>query len=103
MIADAQLARATLIRFNVVLSGSTESPAVITPATGFGSVDLDTVAQTLHLLESFSGLTSGTTASHIHCCLASPFLLGSNVQVATTTPLFLGFPLGVTAATFEIT
>jgi hypothetical protein len=50
---------------------------------------------------TFSGLTSGTTASHIHCCLASPFLTGVNVPVATTTPTFPGFPLGVTFGTYD--
>jgi hypothetical protein len=50
---------------------------------------------------SFSGLTSGTTAAHIHCCLASPFLTNVNVPVATTIPTFPGFPLGVTSGTYD--
>ena len=39
---------------------------------------------------------TGTTASHIHCCVAPP----GNAGVATTTPTFPGFPLGVTAGTY---
>jgi uncharacterized protein with beta-barrel porin domain len=49
---------------------------------------------------NFSGLQAGTTASHIHCCLSLPFQTGVNVGVATTTPTFPGFPLGVTAGTY---
>jgi CHRD domain len=50
-----------------------------------------------------AGLPSGTTASHIHCCLASPFLTGVNVMVATAVPTFPGFPLGVTSGTYDKT
>jgi len=49
---------------------------------------------------NFSGLQGNTTASHIHCCLAFPFQSGVNVGVATTTPTFPGFPLGVTAGSY---
>jgi CHRD domain len=42
-------------------------------------------------------------AAHIHCCLASPFLTGVNEMIATTTPSFPGFPLGVTFGTFDNT
>jgi PEP-CTERM putative exosortase interaction domain len=47
----------------------------------------------------FSGLAGITTAAHIHCCLASPFLAGVNVGVATVVPAFPGFPIGVTSGT----
>src|SRR5437899_2340518 len=57
---------ATLITLSGILSGANESPVVLTPATGFAQVTLDTVAQTLHIVLSFSGLTSNTTAAHIH-------------------------------------
>jgi hypothetical protein len=67
------------------------------------TVTLNTTAQTLRVQETFSGLGSGTTASHIHCCLASPGQPGVNVMVATTTPSFPGFPLGVTSGTFDMT
>jgi hypothetical protein len=40
---------------------------------------------------------------HKHCCLASPFLTGSNVAVGTTIPSFPGFPLGVTFGTYDHT
>ena len=50
---------------------------------------------------TFSGLTSGTTASHIHCCVASG--LPGNLIVATTTPTFTGFPSGVTSGSYDNT
>jgi hypothetical protein len=45
---------------------------------------------------TFSGLTSGDTAAHIHCCVAQ----GGNAGVATITPTFTGFPSGVTSGTY---
>jgi hypothetical protein len=84
------------------LSQANEVPATGSPGTGTATVTLDTSAQTLHVVESFGGLGSNTTASHIHCCLASPFLPGVNVGVATTTPTFPGFPLGVTSGTYDM-
>src|SRR5262249_33605126 len=52
---------------------------------------------------NFSGLGSGTTASHIHCCLAFPFQPNNNVMVATATPTFPNFPLGMTSGTYDMT
>jgi hypothetical protein len=85
------------------LSQANEVPPTGSPGTGTATVTLDTSAQTLHVVATFSGLGSNTTASHIHCCLASPFLPGVNVGVATTTPSFTGFPLGVTSGTYDHT
>ena len=50
---------------------------------------------------TFSGLTGTTTAAHIHCCTLFPFV--ANAGVATTTPSFAGFPLGVTSGSFSNT
>ena len=47
----------------------------------------------------FSGLTSGNTAAHVHCCTAVP--LTGTVGVATTTPTFTGFPTGATSGTYH--
>ncbi len=63
--------------------------------TGVVDLDLDTTAQTLAGHIVFSGIGFPTTAAHIHCCLASPFLTGVNVGVATVVPAFPGFPIGV--------
>jgi len=70
-------------------------------------MDLDLA--TMHVQASFSGLTGTTTASHIHCCTAISGLpptdpsTVTNVGVATQTPSFAGFPLGVTAGTMDTT
>src|SRR5262249_5094716 len=69
--------------------------------TGFGSVSYDSTAHTLQLQLSFSGLQGNTTASHIHAPTAAPF--SGNAGVATTTPTFAGFPLGVTSGTYSTT
>jgi hypothetical protein len=62
-------------------------------------VIIDNVAQTMEVQVTFSGLVGNTTASHIHCCVAP----GGNAGVATTTPTFTGFPLGVTSGTYDHT
>jgi CHRD domain len=111
LILPAPPSYADIFTLSGVLSGGLESPPSGSPGTGNATVVLDTTANTMQVTESFSGLLpttstglpSGTTASHIHCCLASPFLTGSNVMVATTTPTFPGFPLGVTAGSYSMT
>ena len=96
-------AHAIPITFVADLTQALEVPPTLSPGTGSATVVLDTTANTMHVEVTFSGLTSGTTASHIHCCLASPFETGVNVMVATTTPTFPGFPLGVTSGTYDMT
>ncbi len=103
LFAAVPYSQATVFTFRVNLLGANEVPPTGSPGTGTANVGLDTGAQTLHVQVTFSGLTSPTTASHIHCCLPSPFASGVNVGVATTTPTFAGFPLGVTSGTFDST
>jgi CHRD domain-containing protein len=52
-------------------------------------------ANTLFVDVTFSGLTAGTTASHIHSPTPTPGT--GTAGVATTTPTFENFPLGVTS------
>ena len=59
------------------------------------------MAHTLRLQASFTGLIGTTTAAHIHGPTAVP--LTGTAGVATTTPTFPGFPLGVTAGTYDQT
>jgi hypothetical protein len=99
MLVAAPLAHATLIHFHFNLSGANEVPPTPSSGTGVVDLDLDTTAQTLAGHIVFSGLGFPTTAAHIHCCLASPFLTGVNVGVATVVPAFPGFPLGVMSGT----
>jgi hypothetical protein len=96
----ASVARATPIVFTANLSGLNENPVTPSLGTGLATVILDPVAQTLQVNVTFSGLTSNTTAAHIHCCLPAP-LSPNNVGVATTVPAFPGFPLGVTSGTYS--
>jgi len=91
------------LTFSANLLPSNEVPPVASAASGTASFVLNTTAQTLSINETFTGLTSGTTANHIHCCLVSPFLAGVNAGVATTLPAFTGFPTGITSGTFSIT
>lgn len=94
-------AHATVVTFDVVLDGPSESPANASPGTGFGQVDFDSVAHTMRVQVSFSGLTGTTTASHIHAATAVPGT--GTIGVATQTPTFVGFPLGVTSGTYDNT
>jgi hypothetical protein len=94
-------AHATLFHYDAVLTGPGESPPNASPGTGFTNVDYDNVAHTLHVQVTFSGLQGTTTASHIHSATAVPFT--GTAGVATTTPTFAGFPLGVTSGTYDNT
>jgi hypothetical protein len=97
----ATASQAALIQLSAVLTGPAESPPNASPGTGFAFVELDNLAHTLHVSATFSGLIGTTTAAHIHCCTAAP--LTGAVGVATQTPSFIGFPLGVTSGTFDNT
>ena len=94
----ASASHATLITYRGTLSGAAEVPSVVTPGTGSAVVVYDTVAHTLNISAIFSGLTAGTTASHIHCCTARTF--SGNASIATELPSFVGFPLGVTSGSY---
>jgi len=85
------------ITFTATLKGSNENPANASPGTGFASVTINTVLNTIAVNVSFTGLEAGTTASHIHCCVAP----GGNAGVATTVPFFTGFPIGVTSGIYS--
>jgi hypothetical protein len=87
--------------YTTPLSGPAESPPNASPGTGFATVTLNPDLHTLRVQATFSGLTGTTTASHIHCCTALP---GTGAAgVATTTPTFADFPLGVTGGTYDKT
>ena len=101
--AGSSVALATPITFGANLTGAAEIPPTATTGTGFATVALDPAAHTLHVDVTFSGLTSGTTALHIHCCVPSVQPPNGNLLVATTTPTFAGFPLGVTSGNYDNT
>jgi hypothetical protein len=93
-------ANATVFNYNVTLDGPSESPVNASPGTGTGTVAFDDALNTLTLSLSFSGLVGTTTASHIHAATTTAF--SGTAGVATTTPTFAGFPLGVTSGTYNI-
>ena len=86
---------AGVITYTAVL-GNFESPPTGSPGTGFASVTVNDVLNTMLVDVTFSGLTSGNTMAHIHCCVAQ----GGNAGVATSTPTFTGFPGGTTSGTY---
>lgn len=92
-------AQAAPITYFATLSGGAENPAVPSAGTGTAEVTIDTVAHTLRVLTSFSGLTGLTTVAHIHCCT----LPTGNAGVATQTPSFVDFPVGVSAGSYDRT
>ena len=94
LIGLPRVASADIIVFSATLSGANEVPPTGSPGTGFAIVTLNGDFLTVDV--SFSGLVSPTTASHIHCCTP----LGVTAPVATPTPTFPGFPLGVTFGTY---
>lgn len=98
--AGPALAQVTV--FTAALTGSHEVPATASPGTGTATITLTLgAAPTLRVQASFSDLVGTTTASHIHCCTPTPN--SANAGVATTTPTFAGFPLGVTAGSYDQT
>jgi len=93
------VARADQLAFTTTLTGGNEIPANASPGIGSALVTFDTATNLMTINVAFAGLLSPTIASHIHCCAP----LGTNAMVATTTPSFPGFPLGVTTGTFLAT
>jgi hypothetical protein len=83
------------------LTGPAESPPNASPGTGTTTVAYTASTHMLQVDVTFSGLLGTTTASHIHCCTAVAGT--STAGVATQTPTFSGFPLGVTSGTYSQT
>jgi CHRD domain-containing protein/PEP-CTERM motif-containing protein len=94
--AAAAPAHATSLVYTATLSGANENPANGSLGTGFFTITVDQSLLTLTVDGSFTGLSAGDTAAHIHCCAPAP----TNVGVATVTPTFTGFPTSVTSGTY---
>jgi len=98
-LASTAVAAAAPITYTTMLSGGAESPPNASLGSGFATVTIDTVAHTLDVSAVFADLTGLTTASHIHCCTA---VAGAGLAgVATETPTFSLFPLGVKSGAFS--
>ncbi|MES2129505.1 MAG: CHRD domain-containing protein [Pseudomonadota bacterium] len=94
-------ALATTTTYRATMSGPSEATPNASPAYGVATIVIDDVANTMHLTIPFTDLLGTTTASHIHCCTATPFT--GTGGVATTTPTFPGFPAGVHAGSYDMT
>ncbi len=99
LVASPALSHTVL--YDIVLNGPSESPPNPSLGVGTGLVTFDFDLVTMRVEAEFSGLTGNTTASHIHCCTVDPGVL--NAGVATVTPTFTGFPLGVKSGTYDHT
>ena len=97
----ASALRGGIVSYDATLNGPSESPANASPGTGSAEVDYNSTGHTLHVHVTFSGLTTATTASHIHSATAIPGT--GTAGVATTVPYFAGFPLGVTTGFYDNT
>ncbi|AMY12931.1 CHRD domain protein [Luteitalea pratensis] len=103
MLAVTAPAQAAVIVYSTNLTDALEpNPS---PATGFAMVTIDDVANTMRVQASFSGLLGNSTASHIHVINGpgDANTADQNGPVATTTPTFAGFPLGVTSGIYDQT
>jgi hypothetical protein len=98
-LLTATATQAAIIHFEVDLLGANENPSNPSTGTGSAKIDIDTDIRTMFIDVTFSGLMGLTTASHIHCCS----LPSANAPVATQTPSFTGFPLGVSSGSYTNT
>lgn len=101
VLAAPSASRAAMITYAATLSGAAESPPNASPGTGFAQVGFDLAVHSIRIQISFSGLGSPTAASHIHAATSTPGT--GTAGVATQTPSFSGFPLGVTSGTYDQT
>ena len=92
-------AAASVVTYFTTLSGAAEIPPNASPGTGSATVTYDDSTSKLSLHVEFTGLIGTTTASHIHCCTAAAG--AGTAGVATTTPTFAGFPLGVHSGIYD--
>jgi len=100
LLCICQSSFAHTVKYAFTLSGGAEVPVVATAGTGSGLVTFDLDLVTMRVQSQFSGLTGNTTASHIHCC---DFQVNTNAGVATESPSFTGFPLGVKSGSMDHT
>lgn len=96
LLASAGETRAAPIVFTAQLDGASESPPVASPGSGSARVAYDAAAHQLRVAFDFADLVGTTTAAHIHCCSLPTAI------VATTTPSFPGFPVGVTGGSYDM-
>lgn len=99
LLAASLPSHALVYQFYTKMSGAAEAPPVVSAGTGEAWVSYDTVGRTLKVKVTFADLEGVTTVAHIHAPTAVPG--AGTVGVATYPGTFLGFPAGVTSATYE--
>jgi hypothetical protein len=99
MLLAAAPLHAASTTYRATLSGPAESPPNASPGTGMATLVIDDSAMTANLHVSFMDLVGTTSASHIHCCTTDP--LTGAAGVATMTPSFVDFPLGVSSGVYD--
>lgn len=93
LLLTTAMAQAAPATYYGTLTGAAEATPNGSPGLGSAIVVFDLDANTLQLNVAFNGLEGLTSAAHIHCCTTAP---GTGLAgVATETPTFGGFPLGV--------
>ena len=95
LVCLAGTSQAYVYNFTATMDGPSESPPNASPGTGFATITYNDQTHFMDINASFSGLLGNTTAAHIHAPTVNPGTLTAGV--ATQTPSFATFPLGVTS------
>jgi len=101
LAAAALPASAHEVIYRAFLSGPAEAPPNASAGLGVAIITFDLDLFTMQVQTTFAGLTGNVTASHIHCCTATPG--AATAGVATQTPTFVDFPLGTTFGSYDHT
>lgn len=100
-LVSAPAAQADILTFSTLLSGAAEAPPNASPGVGFAHIEYDTVTHLMRVRAQFVGLLGNTTAAHVHSATAVPG--AGTAPVASQTPSYPGFPLGVNNGVFDNT
>lgn len=99
LLAAATGANATT--YTTILTGAKEATPNTSDAIGAAAVTFDASTHVLEISTAFAGLLGNSTAAHIHCCTTVPG--DGTAGVASQTPSFTGFPLGVQTGAYSHT
>lgn len=77
VVGMAEAAHAQTVRFTATLSGSNETPGVVTGAFGTADVTWDVASQTLSWIIDVFNMPTGTTNAHFH--VGGPGVAGPTV------------------------
>lgn len=88
--------QAELVRYQTQLAP--EVPGAT--GTGLAIADYDSLAHTLAISTTWSGLSGMTTVAHIHCCTAAPNT--GFAGIAVTPGTLPGFPTGTNSGSYSV-